>query len=80
MAVQLFGTIGTAALLILAQHGDMPPLRDVALVLALLAAMVSAALVQFLRGESLQNQPEAPQSDSGSRPSRRPGDDRDSDV
>lgn len=56
MAVQLFGTTGTAALLILAQSEAMPALRDVALVIALLAAMVSAALVQFLRGEQLRSE------------------------
>ena len=52
VAIQLFGTIGTAVLLLLAQSEQMPALRDVALVIALLAAMVSAALVQFLRNES----------------------------
>lgn len=52
VAVQLFGTIGTAVLLLLAQGEQQPALRDVALVIALLAAMVSAALVQFLRNES----------------------------
>ncbi len=52
VAIQLFGTIGTAVLLLLAQSEQLPSLRDVALVIALLAAMVSAALVQFLRSES----------------------------
>lgn len=58
MAVQLFGTTGTAALLILAQAEQQPALRDVALVIALLAAMLSAALVQFLRSESPQHSPQ----------------------
>ena len=49
LAVQLFGTAGTAALLLLAQHQNIPSLRELALVLALLAAVVSGALVQFLR-------------------------------
>ncbi|WP_111642309.1 monovalent cation/H+ antiporter complex subunit F [Marinimicrobium alkaliphilum] len=49
MAIQLFGTTGAAVLLILAQSLGQPALRDVALVLALLAAVVSAALVQLLR-------------------------------
>jgi len=49
LAVQLFGTSGTALLLVLAQWQDEPAYRDVALVLALLAAMVSAELVQLLR-------------------------------
>lgn len=49
LAVQLCGTSGTAVLLVLAEAEGQPALRDVALVLALLAAMVSAALVQLLR-------------------------------
>lgn len=49
LAVQLFGTTGTALLLVLAQWQGAPALRDAALVLALLAAMISAALVQLLR-------------------------------
>lgn len=49
LATQLFSTLGAAILLLLAEHQSLPPLRDAALVLALLAALVSAALVQFLR-------------------------------
>ncbi|NCT80981.1 portal protein [Pseudomonas stutzeri] len=49
LAVQLFGTTGTALLLVLAQWQGAPALRDAALVLALLAAIVSAAMVQLLR-------------------------------
>lgn len=49
LAVQLFGTTGTALLLVLAQWQGAPALRDAALVLALLAAIVSGALVQLLR-------------------------------
>lgn len=49
LAIQLFGTTGAAILLILAQTLALPALRDVALVLALLGAVMSAALVQFLR-------------------------------
>jgi multicomponent Na+:H+ antiporter subunit F len=49
LAVQLFGTSGAALLLVLAQWQSAPGLRDAALVLALLAAMISAALVQLLR-------------------------------
>ena len=48
LVVQLFGTSGTAAAGVGAVAGA-PALRDAALVLALLAAMVSAALVQLLR-------------------------------
>ncbi|GAB6390237.1 monovalent cation/H+ antiporter complex subunit F [Stutzerimonas marianensis] len=49
LAVQLFGTSGTAVLLVLAQWQAEPALRDVALVLGLLAAVASVALVQLLR-------------------------------
>lgn len=51
LAIQLFGTSGTALLLVMAQWQDQPALRDVALLLGLLAAVVSAALVQLLRRE-----------------------------
>jgi multicomponent Na+:H+ antiporter subunit F len=50
VAVQLLGTAGTALLLLLAEVQAQPALRDAALVLALLAAVLSAALVQYLRG------------------------------
>lgn len=49
IAVQLFATAGTAMLLLLSQSQRMPALLDVALILALLAALLSAALVQYLR-------------------------------
>ena len=49
LAMQLFGTSGTAVLMVLAQAQDQPALLDAALVLALLAAVVCAALVQLLR-------------------------------
>lgn len=49
LAIQLFGTAGTALLLVLAQWQAQPALRDVALLLGLLAAVASAALVQLLR-------------------------------
>ncbi|MCQ4312346.1 MrpF/PhaF family protein [Stutzerimonas sp. VN223-3] len=49
LAIQLFGTTGTALLLVMAQWQAQPALRDVALVLGLLAAVASAALVQLLR-------------------------------
>lgn len=50
VAIQLFGTAGTALLLLLAESQSEPALRDAALVLALLAAVLSACLVQYLRG------------------------------
>ncbi|MGM8225178.1 monovalent cation/H+ antiporter complex subunit F [Cellvibrio sp. ARAG 10.3] len=50
LAIQLFGTTGTALLLLLAEWQAAPALRDAALVLALLAAVLSASLVQYLRG------------------------------
>lgn len=49
LAIQLFGTSGAALLLVLAQWQAQPALRDVALLLGLLAAVASAALVQLLR-------------------------------
>ena len=49
LVVQLFGTSGTALLLVLADWQELAALRDAALVLALLAAMASASLVQLLR-------------------------------
>ncbi len=49
MSVQLFGTGGIAALLLLAEGMGVPAGVDVALVLALLAAFVS---VVFARGDN----------------------------
>ncbi|MDO8828437.1 monovalent cation/H+ antiporter complex subunit F [Methylophaga sp.] len=51
IAVQLFGTAGTALLLLLSQTQRIPALLDAALILALLAALLSAALVQYMRGD-----------------------------
>lgn len=50
VAVQLFGTAGAAILLLLAEAQGQSALRDAALVLALLAAVLSASLVQYMRG------------------------------
>ncbi|NCP57978.1 MAG: pH regulation protein F [Thiomicrospira sp.] len=47
MAVQLLGTIGVAILLLAAQAYEAPSLRDVALVLALLAAVTGVAFVRL---------------------------------
>ncbi len=49
LSVQLFGTAGAALMLVLAALAEQPAFRDAALVLALLAAVVSAALVQYMR-------------------------------
>ncbi|SDT90610.1 monovalent cation/H+ antiporter complex subunit F [Halopseudomonas salegens] len=49
LAVQLFGTSGAAVLMLLAHIQRQPPLLDAALILALLAAVLSIALVQLLR-------------------------------
>lgn len=46
LAAQLFGTSGVAMLLLLSEGLDMPALRDVGLVFALLAAMTSVAFVK----------------------------------
>ncbi|WP_150302863.1 monovalent cation/H+ antiporter complex subunit F [Pseudomonas saliphila] len=49
LAIQLFGTAGAALLMLMAHSQAQPALLDAALVLALLAAVVTAALVQLLR-------------------------------
>jgi multicomponent Na+:H+ antiporter subunit F len=46
LAAQLLGSTGVAILLVMAQGLGEPALRDVALVLALLAAMASVVFVQ----------------------------------
>ncbi len=46
LATQLFGTTAVAVLLLLAQAYGNPPLRDVALVFALLAAVTAVAFVR----------------------------------
>ncbi|MBA1445240.1 MAG: monovalent cation/H+ antiporter complex subunit F [Chromatiales bacterium] len=46
LAAQLFGTTAVACVLLLAQAFDQPPLRDVALVFALLAALTAVAFVR----------------------------------
>lgn len=50
LGVQMMSTTTIALLVIAADWQALPALRDVALVLALLAAVVIAALVQRLRG------------------------------
>ncbi len=51
LGVQMMSTTTIALLLIAAEWQSLPALRDVALMLALLAAVVIAALVQRLRGD-----------------------------
>ncbi|MDZ4169896.1 MAG: monovalent cation/H+ antiporter complex subunit F [Coriobacteriia bacterium] len=46
LAAQLFGTSGVAMLLLLSEGLNMPSLRDVGLVFALLAAMTAVAFVK----------------------------------
>ncbi len=46
LAGQLFATTGTALLLLMAELQDAPALRDVALVMALLATITVVAFVQ----------------------------------
>ena len=46
LAAQLFGTTAVACVLLLAQTFDHSPLRDVALVFALLAAVTAVAFVR----------------------------------
>ena len=54
LAAQLFGTTAVACVLLLAQAFDHPPLRDVALVFALLAAIAAVAFVRraWVSGDS----------------------------
>lgn len=49
LSVQMLGTTAITVLLVMAEWQQMPVWRDVALVLALLAAVITAALVQLLR-------------------------------
>ena len=49
LAAQLFGTTATAVLLLLAEASEEPALRDVALVLALLAAITVTAFTRRAR-------------------------------
>lgn len=46
LAAQLFGTTAVACVLLLAQAFEYPPLRDVALIFALLAAVTAIAFVR----------------------------------
>jgi len=52
LAIQLFGTTGVGILLLLAQSLDEPPLRDVALVFALLAVLAMVAFVKLVGPEA----------------------------
>ena len=47
LALQLFGTTTVAVVLLLAQGLELPGLRDLALVLGLLAATVAVAFVRY---------------------------------
>ncbi|GAG27557.1 unnamed protein product [marine sediment metagenome] len=46
IAVQFFGTVGVAFLLLLEKSAQMPALRDVALMLAILAPVATIAFVR----------------------------------
>lgn len=58
LSVQMLGTTGITVLLVMAQWQETAVWRDVALVLALLAAVITAALVQLLRPASQQQKRE----------------------
>ena len=47
LALQLLGTTSVAVVLLLAQGRDLPGLRDLALVLGLLASIVAVAFVRY---------------------------------
>jgi multicomponent Na+:H+ antiporter subunit F len=61
LAAQLFGTTGVAVLLVLAEATGDPSLRDVALVFALLAVVLSVAFVKrgWIRAEGAGDDEEA---------------------
>ena len=63
VAAQLFGTHGGATLLVLAAAMDAPVLRDVALVIALLAVVVS---VTFVKRGWVRKTSEAPSTETSS--------------
>lgn len=56
LGLQMSGTTGIALLLVLAEWQQFAPLRDVAAVLALLAAVITIALVQILRSRNSAGQ------------------------
>jgi multicomponent Na+:H+ antiporter subunit F len=56
MAAQLVGTGGVAVLLLVAAATETPPIVDVALMLALLAAFVSIAFVKGASGSKMESQ------------------------
>ena len=59
LAAQLFGTTGVAVLLVLAEATATPALRDVALVFALLAVVLSVAFVKrgWIRAQDPSSDP-----------------------
>ena len=59
LAAQLFGTTGVATLLLLAEAQGLPPLRDVALVFALLAALATVAFVKRVGYRDTEESPAA---------------------
>lgn len=50
LGIQSFGTVGTAVMLLLSQTGELKGLTDVALVLALLAAVTVITFTRILPG------------------------------
>lgn len=60
LGLQMSGTTGIALLLVLAEWQQFAPLRDVSAVLALLAAVLSIALVQILRSRNSASQERNP--------------------
>jgi multicomponent Na+:H+ antiporter subunit F len=57
LGVQMMGTTGIGMLLVLAQWQQEAVWREVALVLALLASMLTAAMVQLLRSRAQRESP-----------------------
>ena len=50
LGIQSFGTVGTAVMLLLAQTGELRGLTDVALVMAMLAAVTIITFTRILPG------------------------------
>lgn len=57
LAAQLMGTSGVGVMLLFAQAFELPSLRDVALVFALLAAMAAVAFTQRHLGDHREPEP-----------------------
>lgn len=60
LAIQLFGTTGVAALLVMGHRMDIPTLRNVALVFALLATLAIVAYTRLAAADAIPPTEESP--------------------